>query len=293
MKNIINACSKLFSMKRNNAIGIFDSGFGGLSPVKEVFRQLPNEEMIYFADTARCPYGVRSLVKVRQFVFEIIEFLEKKDVKMVIIACNTATAAGLKAARARFSIPIIGVIEYGAKSAIKASKNNRIGVIATEGTIKSKAYQKAIKSLNSNVLVFSRGCQQFVELVEKGKNKGKEVTEIAIQCLSPLLKEDIDTLVLGCTHFPFLEDVIKKVIGERVTIVDPAIQTVQNMRNILQSKRLNRIKKEPSTHQFFTTGNIDTFRTIGERLHGKSIENLKHVDLHELIRAVKLDCFAG
>lgn len=162
-------------MIRNNGIGVLDSGFGGLSLVKEIFKHLPNEEIIYFADTARYPYGVRSLVEVRQFVFEIIEFLEKKDVKMIVIACNTATAAGLSAARSRFSIIIIGVIEYGAKSAIKASKNNRIGVIATEGTIRSKAYQKAIKSLDSNVLVFSRGCQEFVELVEKGKTKGKEV----------------------------------------------------------------------------------------------------------------------
>ena len=158
-------------MKRDNAIGVFDSGFGGLSLVREVLRQLPNEEIIYFADTARCPYGVRPLEEVRGFVLEIIEFLEERDVKMVVIACNTATAAGLEAARDRFSFPIGGVIEHGAESAVKASRNNRIGVIATEGTVRSKAYQIAIKSLNPKALVFGRGCQKFVELVEKGKTK--------------------------------------------------------------------------------------------------------------------------
>ena len=270
-------------MKRDNAIGVFDSGFGGLSLVREVLRQLPNEEIIYFADTARCPYGVRPLEEVRGFVLEIIEFLEERDVKMVVIACNTATAAGLEAARDRFSIPIVGVIEHGAESAVKASRNNRIGVIATEGTVRSKAYKKAINSLNPKALVFSRGCQKFVELVEKGKTKGEEVEETAIKCLSPLLKEDIDTLVLGCTHFPFLEDTIRKVTGEGVAIVDPAFQMVQRTRNILQTKRLNRVKEEPPTHQFFTTGNIDTFRMIGERLLGKPITNLKHIDLQRII----------
>jgi len=266
-------------MKRNNPIGLFDSGFGGLSLVREVFRQLPNEEIIYFADTARCPYGVRPFSEVRGFVLEIIGFLEERDVKMFVIACNTATAAGLEAARARFSIPIFGVIEHGAESAVNATRNNRIGVIATEGTIKSKAYQIAIKSLNPNALVFGRGCQKFVELIERGITNGEEVEEMAIQCLSPLLKEDIDTLVLGCTHFPFLEDTIKRVTGEGVTIVDPALQTVQNVRNILQTKRLNRVEEEPPTHQFFTTGDIDIFRMIGERLLGKPITHLKHVDL--------------
>jgi len=273
------------TMMRNNAIGLFDSGFGGLSLVKEVFERLPNEEIIYFADTMRCPYGVRPFAEVRQFVFEIIEFLERKDVKMIVIACNTATAVGLKAARARFSMPIIGVIEPGAEAAVKASKNNRIGVIATEGTIRSKAYEASIKSLNSDALIFSRGCQPFVEFVEKGITKGKEVKEIAIQCLSPLMKEDIDTLILGCTHFSFLRDVIQKVTGERVTIVDPAFRTVQNMRDILQSHNLYRIKKERFTPQFFTTGNIETFRMIGERLLGKSINNLRHVDLQKIILA--------
>jgi len=270
-------------MKRNNAIGIFDSGFGGLSLVKEVIKKLPKEELIYFADAARCPYGVRSLMEVRQFVFEIIEFLQRKDVKLVVIACNTATAAGLKVARTKFSIPIVGVIEPGAESAVKVSKNNRIGVIATEGTIKSKAYQKAINSLNPNTLVYGRECQQFVELVEKGKTKDKEVKETVIQCLSPLLTEDIDTLVLGCTHFSFLEDIIKDVVGEGITIVDPVLQTVQHVRNILQSNKLNRIEKGQPTLKFYTTGNIDTFKRIAEMFLQKSILNLKHIEVQDII----------
>lgn len=253
--------------------------------VKEVFKQLPNEEIIYFGDTKRCPYGVRPLYEVRRFVFEIIGFLKKKDVKMVVIACNTATAAGLEAARAKFPTPIIGVIEHGAKSAIDTSVNNKIGVIATEGTIRSKAYQIAIKSLEPDALVFGRGCQKFVELVEKGKTEGKDVEELAVECLSPLLKEEIDTLVLGCTHFPFLVNVIEKIAGENVNLVDPTFQTVQYMKDVLQSNRLDRTEREPPTHQFFTTGDVDTFRIMGERLLGKSIKNLKHVDLQKLIRA--------
>lgn len=250
--------------------------------VKEIFRMLPNEEIIYFADTKRCPYGVRPQAEVREFVFEIIQFLEKKGVKMVCIACNTATAAGLEAARKRFSMPVIGVIRNGAKSAIDASKNNRIGVIATEGTIRSGAYQDAIKSMNSNALVFGRECQKFVEFVEEGKTEGEYVEEVVVRYLSPLLKEDIDTLVLGCTHFPFLRDVLKKVIGESTTIVDPALQTVQQMKDVLQLRKLNRITDEPPIHQFFTTGNIENFKDIGERLLGKPITNLKHVDLQKL-----------
>lgn len=268
-------------MKRDNAIGVFDSGFGGLSLVKEIFKQLPNEEIIYFADTARCPYGVRSFVEVRRFVFEILEFLERKDVKMVVIACNTATAAGLKASQSRFSIPVVGVIEHGAGSAVKTSKNNRIGVIATEGTIKSKAYQTAINSLNSDALVFGRACQQFVELVEKGRTKGKEVEEVVTRCISPLLKEDIDTLVLGCTHFTFLGDVIRKVAGEKVELVDPAVQTVGHVGDILQSNSLNRVKREPPVHQYYTTGNIETFKRIGDRLLGSPITNVRHVEVQK------------
>lgn len=266
-------------MKRNNAIGVFDSGLGGLSLVKEIFKQLPNEEIIYFADTARAPYGIRPLAEVRQFVFEIIEFLETKDVKLVVIACNTATAAGLMTARERFSIPIVGVIEPGAESAVKASKNNRIGVIATEGTIRSEAYPKAINLLNFKAITFGVACQQFVELVEKGKTDGKEVKEIAMKCLSPLLKQDIDTLILGCTHFSFLENEVKKVVGERVTIVDPALKTIEYIKYILKSNGTERINKESPTNQFFTSGDIDTFKRIGERLLGKSIANLKHIEL--------------
>lgn len=274
-------------MRGDNAIGVFDSGFGGLSLVKEIYKQLPDEEIIYLADTARCPYGVRPLTEVRQFVFEIIEFLEKRDVKMIVIACNTATAAGLEAARERSSMPIVGVIEPGSESAVRASKNDRIGVIATEGTIKSRAYQRAIRSLNPNALIFGRGCQRFVEFVESGRTKGEEVEEIAVKCLTPLLKEGIDTLVLGCTHFHFLEDVIRKVAGESVTIVDPAFQTVERIKDVLESNRLNRIRSEPPIHQFFTTGEIDVFKEIGENLLGKSIMNLRHVEVHEIIHARK------
>lgn len=266
-------------MQRNKAIGVFDSGFGGLSLVKEIFKELPEEKIIYFADTARCPYGVRSLMEVRQFVFEITEFLLRNDVKLIVIACNTATAAGLSAANTRFSIPIVGVIKSGAESAVKVSKNYRIGVIATESTIKSKAYQTAINSLNSNLIIYGKECQQLVSLVEKGCTKGEEVKRKVIQCLSPLLKEDIDTLVLGCTHFSFLEDMIKEVAGEGVTIVDPAIQTVKQVKNILLSNKVNRIEREFPIHQFYTSGNIDTFKEIAEIFLGKSIVNIKHIKL--------------
>ncbi|MCW3992195.1 MAG: aspartate/glutamate racemase family protein [Candidatus Bathyarchaeota archaeon] len=182
-------------------------------------------------------------------------------------------------------MPIVGVIEPGSESAVRASKNDRIGVIATEGTIKSRAYQRAIRSLNPNALVLGRGCQRFVELFESGRTKGEEVEEIAVKCLTPLLKEGIDTLVLGCTHFHFLEDVIRKVAGESVTIVDPSFQTVEHIKDVLESNRLNRIMSEPPIHQFFTTGEIDVFKEIGENLLGKSIMNLRHVEVHEIIHA--------
>lgn len=272
-------------MRGDNALGVFDSGFGGLSLVKEIYKQLPNEEIIYLADTARCPYGVRPLTEVRQLVFEITEFLERKGVKMIVIACNTATAAGLDAARDRYPIPIVGVIQPGSESAVTASRNGRIGVIATEGTIKSRAYQRVIRTLNPNTLVFGRGCQGFVDLVERGSTKGEEVEAEAVKCLKTLLKEGIDTLVLGCTHFHFLEEVIRKVVGESMTIVDPASQTVEHIKDVLESNRLSRIKSEPPIHHFLTTGEIEIFREIGENLLGESILNLRHVELHEIIHA--------
>ncbi|MFQ6053418.1 MAG: glutamate racemase [Candidatus Bathyarchaeia archaeon] len=268
-------------MGRDSAIGVFDSGFGGLSLVKEIFKQLPNEEIIYFADTARCPYGVRPFSEVRGFVIEIIEFLRKKGVKMVVIACNTATAAGLEAARARFSMPVVGVIEHGAESAVKTSRNSRIGVIATEGTVKSGAYQAAISLLNPDALVLGRPCQEFVGLVEEGRTEGEEVERMVLRCLSPLLKEEIDTLVLGCTHFPFLRDEIRKVIGEGVKIVDPAVQTVAHVGEILRSKGLERGRREPPVHRYYTTGDTETSKRIGGRLLGSPIGNVRRIEVRE------------
>ena len=269
-------------MRKDNAIGVFDSGFGGLSLVKEICNQLPEEEIIYFADAARCPYGIRPLTEVRRFAFEIIEFLERRDAKAVVVACNTATAAGLEAARRRFSTPIIGVIGPGSEAAVKESKNDRIGVIATEGTVKSRAYERAIRSLRPSAEVFGKGCQIFVDLVEAGKTEGGEVEEIVVKCLEPLLKEDIDTLVLGCTHFHFLEDAIKRVVGGGVTIVNPAYKTVKHLKEILESNGLDRAKAGPTTYRYFTTGEIEVFREIGENLLGKPITNLEHVEVQEL-----------
>ena len=210
-------------------IGLFDSGVGGLTVLKEVARQLPQESTLYFGDTARVPYGSKSRDVIIRFSFEISEFLLKEKIKMLVVACNTASAFALRELRAKFSIPIIGVIAPGAHAALAATRTRRVGVIGTEGTIESKAYADAIHYLDPGIEVIGQACPLIVPLVEEGWLDKPVAREIVKEYLTPLLDQKIDTLVLGCTHYPLLKNLLAGVAGPAVTLIDSAEETARRV----------------------------------------------------------------
>ncbi|MDF5710026.1 MAG: glutamate racemase [Nostoc sp. S4] len=205
-------------------IGIFDSGVGGLTVLRELYRQLPNESVVYFGDTARLPYGIRSQAEILQFTREILTWLQQQQVKMVIMACNTSSALALETVRQEFSIPILGVILPGARAAVQQGK--RIGVIATPATAKSNAYKHAILEINPNVQVWQVGCPEFVPLIEQNRIHDPYTAQVARGYLEPLLEQEIDTLVHGCTHYPHLTPVLRSLLPSQVQLVDPAVHVV-------------------------------------------------------------------
>jgi glutamate racemase len=255
---------------RNWAIGILDSGVGGLTVAKEVMRQLPRESILYFGDTLRCPYGPRPKEEVRLFTLEVVEFLMRFPLKAILIACNTATAAALDAVRACVSIPVLGVIEPGARAAIKASRSGRIGVIGTQGTIQSGAYEQALKQLAPGVTVFSQACPRLVPLVEGGHRNTPLAREVVEQELMPLKEYGLDTLILGCTHYPLLSDEIAGTMGEEVAIISSAEETAAELKLILSQHDLHTTDAEPR-HHFFTTGEAAAFARIAEDWLGEPV----------------------
>ncbi|MDN4592653.1 glutamate racemase [Polycladomyces subterraneus] len=259
----------------NRAIGILDSGVGGLTVVKEVFRQLPRETVLYFGDTRRCPYGPRSTEEVRQFTLEIVRFLMRFPLKALVIACNTATAAALELIREQVDIPVLGVIEPGARAAIKASKNGRIGVIGTQGTIQSAAYEKTLKRIHPDLFVVSHACPALVPLVESGVGPTEQAYRVVETSLAPMKGQDVDSLILGCTHYPLIADLIGKVMGEQVTLISSAEETARELSVVLNHKRLLADREQPAgqvSHQFFTSGEPEGFRQIAERWLGMPIK---------------------
>ena len=206
------------------SIGVFDSGVGGLTVVKELIRQLPFEDIIYFGDTARVPYGIKSKETIIRFSIENILFLLKQDVKLICVACNTVSSVALPIIRNHFRVPIVGVLTPGVREAVYATQNRRIGVIGTNSTIKSRAYENEIKQLNPLVKVTALTCPLFVPFVEEGWLSGKVVLEVARTYLKPLKSAGVDTVILGCTHYPLLKSVIKEVLGEKVELIDSARQ---------------------------------------------------------------------
>ncbi|EKN65020.1 glutamate racemase [Neobacillus bataviensis LMG 21833] len=260
-------------------IGVIDSGVGGLTVAKEIIRQLPNERIIYLGDTARCPYGPRSKNEVKKFTWELTDFLLKKNIKMLVIACNTATAAALDEIRKELSIPVLGVINPGARAAIKRTKNYRVGIIGTLGTVKSGAYEKALKSLNSRLFVTSHACPKFVPLVESGEYNGPIAERIVDEALTPILDQNLDTLILGCTHYPLLEPLVKKVMGENVHVISSGDETAREISAILQySGQLDESEVEPE-HEFYTTGSKSLFSKIASQWLGIPVDNVKKIKL--------------
>ncbi|EEL60816.1 glutamate racemase [Bacillus toyonensis] len=255
---------------KHSVIGVLDSGVGGLTVASEIIRQLPKESIYYIGDNERCPYGPRSVKEVQSFVFEMVEFLKQFPLKALVVACNTAAAAALTALQEALSIPVIGVIHPGARAAIKVTKKGEIGVIGTVGTIQSNMYEKALHELDTYLEVHSHACPTLATVVENQLEDTAYVTQQVKQALLPLTKEDIDTLILGCTHYPLLESYIKKELGEDVTIISSAEETAIELSTILQHKGILSDNLNPK-HRFFTTGSVLSFEHIAERWLGYEI----------------------
>lgn len=252
-------------------IGVFDSGFGGLTVARSIIDQLPHESVAYLGDTARAPYGPRPIAQTREFALECLDRLVDHGVKLLVIACNTASAAVLHDARERYSVPVIEVIRPAVRRAVLATSNQRIGVISTEGTHRSRAYLDAFAAAPT-AEVFSRPCPRFVELVEAGTTSGPEVLDIARGYLEPLRRADVDTLVLGCTHYPLLTAPLSYVMGDGVTLVSSAEETAKGVYRVLADRGLLRSDSLPEpAHGFTTTGDPDEFRSLARRFLGPEV----------------------
>jgi glutamate racemase len=260
-------------------IGIFDSGVGGLTVARSILDQLPNESTIYIGDTARGPYGPRPLAEVREFALESLDFLVEQGVKAIVIACNTASAAMLRDARERYSVPVIEVIQPAARRAVAATRSGHIGVIGTRATIDSAAYLDAFAAA-PQLKITSVACPLFVEFVERGQTSGTEITEIARGYLAPFIDAKIDTLVLGCTHYPLLTGVISYVMGEGVTLVSSAEETAKDLYRTLVEKNLLRThQSQPPTHKFLATGDAKAFESLARRFLGPEVTHVEHQEL--------------
>ncbi len=286
----------------NLPIGIFDSGLGGLTVASEVTRALPHERIVYLGDTARCPYGPRDLAEVRRFVLEIGTWLEQRPVKLMVIACNTATAAGLALAQRTFDVPVIGVVEPGARAAVRATVNRNVGVIGTVGTIESGAYSRAARAIDAGVTVFSVATPKFVDVVEAGLRRGPGTLEewlaessdvfirpsfyeLARDYLYSLKRSGIDTLVLGCTHFPLLQAAIQQVVGAQVRLISSAEETAREVAETLELRgHLAPPPRDatPPAHHFATTGEVAEFARFGSRVLREPIDRVEHVPLETL-----------
>ena len=263
---------------KDRPIGIFDSGVGGLTVVKEIFKTLPSEKIIYLGDTARVPYGTKSSETVKRFSIENVGFLMQFNVKLIVVACNTASSIALPVLRKRFKIPIVGVIKPGVRKAVRITRNGRIGIIGTPTTIKSRSYENEIKQISKNIKVISMACPLFVPLAEEGWVNGSIAYDIAKKYLTPVARKKIDTLVLGCTHYPLLKYVISRAIGRGVRIVDSASSVTEEVANILRrSNILSSASKRP-VHSFFATDAVEQFVKVGEKFLGRKINKVRRAD---------------
>ncbi|OAN28988.1 glutamate racemase [Plantibacter sp. H53] len=258
-------------------IGIFDSGVGGLTVARAVSDQLPAESVIYIGDTAHSPYGPKPIADVRRYSLEVLDSLVDQGVKMLVIACNTASAAMLRDARERYSVPVVEVIQPAVRTAVRSTRNGRIGVIGTEGTINSRAYQDLFE-VNPELTVFGQACPRFVEFVEAGVTTGPDLLEAAEEYLAPLRHAGVDTVVLGCTHYPFLKGAISYVMGPQVSLVSSDTETANDVYRVLVTRDLLRDSSEPATHRYEATGSsADDFLALANRLMGREISTVSLV----------------
>lgn len=265
-------------------IGVFDSGVGGLTVVREIMRQIPNEKIIYFGDTARVPYGSKSQDTVTRFSGQIVRFLRSFQVKTIVVACNTASAYALDTLENDCDVPILGVVRPGAKAALEATGNGRIGVIATEATIGSQMYPKYIKQLNENVTIYGKACPLFVPLVEEGLWEDPVTDEIARRYLTELIDIDIDTLILGCTHYPLIRSTLGRIAGDKVTLVNPAYETAKELREMLNGMDLlndEELGLGSNRYQFYVSDKAEKFVRFANSIIKYGILSAKTINIEE------------
>ena len=271
-------------MADNRAIGIFDSGIGGLTVVKRVEQLLPGEDIIYFGDTARVPYGTKSNSTVIEYSIQNTIFLMQKNVKTIVVACNTVSSVAVDTLRKYFNIPFISMIEPGSDFALRETKNNRVGIVGTNATINNKAYSKDLLKKNGDLYVAEKSCPLFVPLAEEGWLSHKATEIIAKEYLNDLTEKEIDTLILGCTHYPVLTEIIQKVVGEDVKLIDSGFASSHKVKEYLTNHDTLNEKTSKGKHEFFVSDVPSKFKEIAERFLGREVENLQKIDVEHLVR---------
>ncbi len=266
-------------------IGVFDSGIGGLTVAREIMRQIPNETIIYFGDTARVPYGSKSKKTIITYSRQIVKFLQTKNVKAIVIACNTASAFALETVSQEVSIPVIGVVKPGAKVAAETTRNGKIGIIGTEGTINSGIYNTYLSKTNPNVKVYGKACPLFVPLVEEGWLTDPITVEVAKRYMNELTDYDIDTLVLGCTHYPLIRHTIGSILGDKVTLVNPAFETARTLKEVLESKGLESINPA-GDHKFYVSDGAEKFKKFANTILPCEVVETKDVNIESFADSI-------
>lgn len=274
-------------MASNAPIGVFDSGVGGLTVAREIMRQTPNESIIYFGDTARVPYGSKSKKTIITYSRQIVKFLQRQNVKAIVIACNTASALALDVVKEELNIPVIGVVEPGARVASNATRNGNIGIIGTEATINSGIYNSFINGINPELHVYGKACPLFVPLVEEGWIHDPVTSIVAKRYLDELFEHDIDTLVLGCTHYPLIRSIIGETVGGKVSLVNPAYETARSLKEVLISNGIECETNVP-THKFFVSDGAKKFQGFANTILPCEVVETKDVNIEKLIDEVNV-----
>ena len=271
-------------MGRQAPIGVFDSGVGGLTVAREIMRQIPNERIVYFGDTARVPYGSKSKDTITKYSRQIIRFLLTEEVKAIVVACNTASAFAVETMKKEFDIPIIGVVKPGAKVAVETTRNGKIGLIGTEGTIQSGIYAELIRSFKPNVQIIGKACPLFVPLVEEGMWHDTITDQVAERYLECLKSQDIDTLIMGCTHYPLIRSTIQRIMGEHVNLVNPAYETAIELKRVLEREQLANIcevDSPSSMYRFYVSDAADKFKRVANSILPFDITMTKQINIEQ------------
>lgn len=269
--------------KKTAPVGVFDSGVGGLTVVREMIRHLPDENIVYFGDTARVPYGSKSRNTIIRFSEQIIRFLETKQVKAIVIACNTASALALETVRDEFDVPILGVVIPGARAAVEATRNHKIGVVGTDATVQSGMYTKVIQQMNSEIQVIEKACPLFVPLVEEGFKEHVVTQEIIEYYLESLRGTDIDAMILGCTHYPLLRSKIRAYMGEKIQIVNPAYETAMDLKKILAGQGMENDGRFglKSHYEFYVSDTAEKFRQFANTVMPFDVPETNVINIEE------------